>query len=103
MYIVNVTSGNNTRDYNFKSGACPLKWAVPMINMLMNSQANMTSMLYINEGLNYHNLDVNLIHGSDSIDDTSDENFYLLELDVKNLITSHQHSIIKIVQDLCGK
>lgn len=102
LYIVNVTSGNNTRGYKFKSGANPLKWSVPTINMLMNSQPNMTSMLYLNEGLEYYNLDGDLIHGSDSIDDISDENFFALDLDVENLIKLNYKSITKIVKDLCN-
>jgi len=85
-----------------KSGACPLRWTIPMINMLMNSQANATSMLYTNEGLKYFNLDMPLIHASDNIDDISDENLFALQLDAKNLIDLHRHDIHKIITDLCG-
>jgi len=102
LYIVNITTGNNTRPYNIKSGACPLKWTIPMINMLMSSQANATSMLYTNEGLNYYNLDVELFHGSDDIDDISDDNLFALELDVETLITNNHKAIGQILLDLCG-
>lgn len=103
LYIVNITTGNNTREYNMKSGACPLKWTIPMINMLMNSQANATSMLYSNENINYFNLDMPLLHASDNIDDISDENIHALKLDSINLIELHRHDIKKIIKDLCEK
>lgn len=100
LYIVNLTTGINTRSYNFRSGANPLKWAVPFIDMLMNSQANATSMTYTNEGLNYYSLDVPLQYSSDSIDNVSTKNLDRLELDAENLISNHKKTIDEIIKDL---
>ena len=100
LYIVNLTTGSNTRNYDMTCGAGILQWTMPLLSMLTNSQANATSMLYTNEGLDYYSLDVPLINGSDDIDDISDDNLLALEKDAQDLIHKNKDLIHKIIKDL---
>lgn len=101
MYIVNITTGYNTRPYPFETSGLALRWLAPMFRILLSGQPNATSMLYRNEDLNYINLDVELINGSDNIDDVSHTNLDCLYKDSQILIKNNKPSIDKIIKDLC--
>ena len=97
LLIVNIAAGNSSKSYNFRSGANHFKWAIPILNMLMNGQPAATSMLYFNEDIKYYNLDIDLIFTNDAIDDISKENFDGMDQDYNRLIFKHQKDIDKII------
>lgn len=97
LHIVTIGTGLNTKKYNLIQGRNPFNWALPLFNTLLNSQSNITNMLYENESLHYYNLDVPLIYASDNIDCITKQNFENLILDSKELIKQKElelHTIL---------
>jgi uncharacterized protein len=86
LYIVNIGTGLGTRKYNFVKGSDPIKWLLPLFNVMMNSQTHVANMLYENENLHYYNLDTPLIHSNDNIDCVTQSNFDNLILDFNQFI-----------------
>lgn len=93
LVIVNIGTGISNSSYNFRSGACQFKWMVPTIEMLMNGASIHNYMLYHNEGLKYYNFDVDLVHGSFSIDNITQKNLAGLDADAKTLIKNEQYKL----------
>jgi patatin-like phospholipase/acyl hydrolase len=86
LHIVNIGTGINTRKYNIAKGNNHFKWMLPLFNVMMNAQSNISNMLYENESLHYYNLDIPLTYASDDIDCITEVNFNNLILDSKELI-----------------
>jgi len=97
LAIVDIGTGITTRNYDFIKGSNPYKWIGPCFNIFTSGQTNITTMLYSNESLTYYNLDTQLLHANDDIDDVSYRNFEHLTLDAKCLIQSHEKTIDKII------
>lgn len=98
LHIVTVGTGLNIKKYNLVNGNNPFSWALPLFNTLLNSQSNITNMLYENEGLHYYNLDTPLVYSSDNIDCVTKENFKNLILDSNQLIKEKQLELNTILQ-----
>lgn len=97
LRIVNIGTGLGTRKYNLMKGNNPIKWMLPLFNTMLNSQTNITNMLYENESLHYYNLDIPLIYGNDNIDCIEQSNFDNLILDSKELIKQKETELYTIL------
>lgn len=96
MAIVNIGTGKLTRQYHKTNGGNIISWVRPLIDILIDGQSELTNMCYEDEGLDYFNLDIDLLNGSDDLDNITSENFYNLELDSKRLIELHTTKIDRI-------
>jgi predicted acylesterase/phospholipase RssA len=99
LFILNITTGRNTRTYEL-GNLFPILWLEPLFRMLMSSQPNATYMFYEAEEVDYTSLDVELSNASDNIDNTSDSNLRKLDLDFEELLKVNKDALEKLVNKL---
>ena len=64
----------------------------------MNGGSIHNYMLYHNEGLKYFNFDIELLHGSSSLDDITSYNIAALGVDASQLIKQENTKLNKVVE-----
>ena len=98
IMIVNVGTGYETKKFNFTKGHEPMKWMLPTLSIMMNSQVQHTSLIYSNEGaINYYNFDKPLHKASDAIDDISSKNIKNLETEAYAIINGNYPKLKEVI------
>lgn len=98
IMIVNIGTGYETDKFNFKNGHNPLKWMMPTLSIMMNSQVQHTNLIYHQESaINYYNFDIPLHVASDAIDNISRKNIKDLETEAYAIINGNYPKLKEVI------
>jgi patatin-like phospholipase/acyl hydrolase len=108
MYIVSLGTGHTSKSYRYESAKRwgVISWAIPVIDMLQSSSAEVVSYqvksLFESENCsdNYIRIVPDLYHANHQMDDTSPKNILNLKEAATRCIASHSEILDRIVNNL---